>query len=365
MEFLGTTLENIEDIAQKEVKELINQEASIILPGLLKFEAEEQEVINLIHHSRSCQKFYKLLHKIEFKDFENLKEKLFKIEFNFVQEPFVVRVEKKDNEDFKSLTLEKDLGELIHDSFNKEVSLKEPKTILCLIIRENTCFLTIDYTKEKLSKRDYRLQLNVHSINPLISYFLLRFSDWKPGESILDPFINTGDIVIEAGLFALNIPPNKEIKFQYEQFTELKPKEGILDKELEIHGLDVNEYNVKKALFNATLVNIQDKLKLKKGEIDWLDSEFKEGEIKRIVTYPPYTSKTYPNEKIKEMYKELFHQADYILDNEGSVTILHPANENVYDYLKGSNFKLEKSRKMEINNRICIASVFKKVYKSE
>lgn len=365
MEILGTTLENIEDIAQKEISELISKEAKIILPGILGFTANEQELINIIHNSRAFIKFYSLISTVEFRNFENLKEKISNLDFSKLQEPFVVRVEKKDNEEFKSLNLERDVGEIIHETFNKEVNLKDPTTIICLIIRENTCFITIDYTKEKLSRRDYRINLNVHTVNPLIYYFMLRFSDWKVNEILVDPFANTGEILIEAASYALRMPSNKDTIFQYTKLTNLVPNEEVTKIKLKIYGLDENQFNIKKTMFNATAAGVQEEIKLSQGGVEWIDTEFKEKEINKIISYPPYTSKTHSKKEIKEKYYELFHQADYVLGDEGNITILHPVDENIQDYINGTNFKLEKTRKLEINNKAYLISIFKKVYKQE
>src|SRR3989338_8621241 len=151
MKALAVTLEGLENITQLDIKEILKLKSEVIYKGCISFNVKaEKDLAEFIYRSRSIVRAFLLLKHFTFNDIDD--------------------------------------------------------------ILDNICFIGIDFTGIKLSKREYRIKLLASSINPVVAYSMLRLSDASPEDSILDPFSRSGEILIEAVLFFKNIPNCVNIK---------------------------------------------------------------------------------------------------------------------------------------------------------
>lgn len=299
MKAIATTIQGIEDITIKEIKELTKSKAKIILPTKVEFTTKKEDYKKFLEYTRSPLNSYELLKKFTFKDLKDIKKEAEKIKFQ-IKDTFAVRCNRIGTHKFSSLDIEKNIGDVV----NGKVNLKNPKTLIYIDIINNNCLIGIN---KKEFKRNYKVKTNYSSINSSLAYSLIRLANYKKSETLLNPYCSSGEIAIEAALFKTKL--------------NIKPKQTKLN----IYATDTI---IKNCIINSKIAHIYNLIKIKKLDIDWIDTEFKENSIDKIITYLSR----------KENYREFFHHIKYILKDKGILLILTQSN---IDY-KG--FKLIKER---------------------
>ena len=305
--FVSVTINGIEDITSKEVK------GKKILDRRVLFKKE-------LKNYRSLDIVYKLIDKFEFSDFEDLIDKLTKIKFK-IKSPFKVECNREGQHNFKSVDIQKELN----DFFTKKgykLDYKNPKNIIYIDIINNNCVAGL-LLKENLHKRDYRIKINNQSINACLAYALLKLSDYKKDDILVDPFCKDGVICIEAAL--------------------LKGKK--------IYGLDENKNNIRNAKINAQLAKV--KINFSICGIDWLSTKFKKNSVK-IITNLFICNRN--EQEYTKILPEFFNQVDYILKDKIGIITTKP--ELVKQY--ANKLKLEHERKITIGGMIYYILILKK-----
>ncbi len=313
MEFIATTVRGIEDVAKQEIKELIGADCEMIAPGRLKLSTTEEKAKELIYTTQSLNKVYLLEKTFKFKTINEIVKGCPDIK---LKGPFKVKCARYTPQDFKSLDVEKAVGEK-YFSMGYKVDLDKPKTVIYLEIIDDMCLFGIDITNRDLQKREYRLKINNQSPNALLAYALIRMSGWKRTQALMDPFCKDGIIPIEAALYACNVPRGY---FSHERIDKLDKK--IKKDKLEITGYDALMPNVKNAEINAKLAEVTKQIKFSRVEVDWLDVKFPKNSVDVIATTPSFVSKGKPSTEIEKDYKQLFHQAEFVLKKKGCMAII-------------------------------------------
>lgn len=347
MEAIAQCIENLEPITQLEIKEITKKPSKVLIPSRIKFTTTDKELANFVYNTRSSIKVYKLIKNFEFSSFKDLIIKIEKIKFPKIKSPFAVKCERKGKHDFNSIDIEKEVGKIINKEDKLKVNLNDPTTIILVDIIDNNCFVGIDYTGFKLSKRNYRVKLLSRSLNSCLAYCMLRIANIKEKDIILDPFCKSGEILIESALFLNKIPNCQKIldKLAFTKLIDFKPKNKVPTKKLNINAVDDLQNNLRTTEINAKIAGINKSIKFSRQDIEWLDTKFKEKTIDKIITYPLYPTKTLPKDKIEKIYKEFFYQAKYILKK--SITILTPCPKLIEKYAKLNDFKKIKEFKIK------------------
>ena len=308
MKYIAICAKGLEDITQLEIKELLNIESKILIPGRIEFSTDN--INEFKEKTQSTIKIYELKQKV--KSLEEIEA--FKIEGTFR-----VTCHRIGEHDFTSMMAEQETGEKFAELKNK-VSLKDPETIVFLDIVDENIFLGIDLTPKLLSKRDYRIKVNNQSINACIAYALVRLSGFDETKTLLDPFAKDGIIAIEAAKF----------------------KKG------KIYAFEDLFHNVKNLEINSKLANLRKQVNISRIEIEWLDTKLKEKEVDCLITAPPYPSKTIPEKEIKKLYKELFHQLDYIMKDNSIIIFIAPKVELLKEF--NQDLKIIDEREVSTSN---------------
>ncbi|PIN92872.1 hypothetical protein COU54_05215 [Candidatus Pacearchaeota archaeon CG10_big_fil_rev_8_21_14_0_10_31_24] len=343
MEYIAVTLEGIEDIAQLEIKEITSANAEVIAPGRLKFTTTKDKVNKLIYITRSLNRVYEFHSSSNYKTIEDILNKLPKIK---ILPPFKVKCHNVDSE-LKSTEVERRIGEYYFKQGN-EVNLNEPKTIIIIELLNDLCIIGIDLTKKELRKRDYRIKLHNQSPNSLIAYAMIRLSGWNKKQTLLDPFAKDGTIAIEAASYALNIPRGYYTENRIEGIKISKDK-------LNIHAFDSLLHNVRSCEVNAKLADVNKIINFSRIDIDWLDVKFEENSVDCIITSPPYASKD--NEKdIEKIFKQFFHQVNFILKKKGTLVILTNRPDLIQKY---ATLKLKKEITLTIGDMFLKVLIYK------
>lgn len=372
MQALALTINGLEDVSSKEIEEII-QTKCIVKPfntsGLVQFEIKKlKDLCTVVYVARSILKAIYLYDLFKFKKPDEIYEKVRKIDFReFLKDhSFVVRCERRGDHPFKSTEIEINVAEAILKNSKYSVDLKNPDVAVEIIIIDDICAIGIDFTGERLNKRDYKVRLSSNPINPCVAYAMIRLSNWKTNEIILDPFCGIGIIPIEAALHGCNIPNNlfRKDKLAFTRF--IKPErifnavdKKIKRKRLKIYSLDSSLNNVSNSKVNAKMATVNKEITFSKYEVEWLDIKLDKSSVSKIISFPPFVSARNNEQHISNIYKELFYQAEFILKKNGLVVLLAVSTDLLEKYSQQYNFKLEKTLPIqigELNYTICIFS---------
>jgi len=328
MQHLAIVNPGLEELAQQEIKELINEESEVD-KGILKFSADDKQLSQILQKNQS---FYKLLAYLgEYKnldeiDFSKLNLKDF-FNNNITLRIEVENVKGQDNRQEISKKVGSKLFPFLKElKIKAEINFKTPDLVLIIYHTGEKYFLGIDLTKNEMNKRDYRVFAHSASFKGDLGYYFARKSGFKPGEKLLVGFCKDGVIAIEAALFVNN--------------------QKIPNVESEIYCFDEGIGNVNLAKKNASLAKVKDDLQISKYSLDELDVKFDEKYFNRMIFH--ITTKD------EDRINEIYYQASYILKSGGVLMFIGRSN---WEVSISSKFELVESKEIykgENSNKIWI-----------
>jgi len=380
-----TTNKGAEEIASLEISELIKctkieKEDTIVKFGFTNL----IDLCTICYKSQSINRAFLLLsefkiHKSIEESMREFKKKADKLNFNewlSKEKSFRVECERTGEHDFHSVDIEIEIGKKIFGIIEKKYNYKQktdfnnPDVVFFLYIINDKGYFGVDFSGFELSKRQYKIFNHPEALKGITGYFLVREAGYRESLSVLDPFMGSGIIVIEAGLFALKFPVqyyNKEKlfftnfdffkKFGQEKFFK-EHDSKIKDIDTKVFGYDGQLRYLKATQKNAKLAGIDKNINLSKCEIEWLDTKFEKNSIDLIVTDPPRTSKNRDNKKTLKIYNEFFYQADYILKKKGQIVLLCKEIAPIKDAAIKHKFNIKKEYTLNQGKEIFNVLVF-------
>ena len=177
------------------------------------------------------------------------------------------------------------------------VDLNRPDLRINLHLQEDFCTISLDSSGASLHHRGYRTATNIAPLNEVLAAGLIQLSGWKGNTDFLDPMCGSGTIVIEAAMFASNIPANinrKQFAFEkwtdwdadlFEKIQESKLKR-IKNPGIQIKGSDKAPSAIEKATINVDNANLSEFIILEKKDFFQIDKETS-GPL-HLLTNPPY-----------------------------------------------------------------------------
>ena len=204
------------------------------------------------------------------------------------------------------------LVDQFRDRYNERpsVDLNRPDLRINLHIQEDFCTISLDSSGASLHHRGYRIATNIAPLNEVLAAGLIQLSGWKGNTDFLDPMCGSGTIVIEAAMFASNIPANINRKqFAFEKWTDWdadlfeKIQENqlkrIMNPGIQIKGSDKAPSAIEKATINVENANLNEFITLEKKDFFQVDKETS-GPL-HLLTNPPYRERL--NGEINTLYQ--------------------------------------------------------------
>lgn len=166
-----------------------------------------------------------------------------------------------------SLYAAQKVKDAICDRFRKYFNIRPsidkdyPDLKIDLHIANNDVTISFDSSGDKLFKRGYRQTTGEAPINEVTAAGIIQLSGWQKDCNFIDPMCGSGTIVIEAAMYAMNIPAQyfrKRFGFQKwadYNFVEFKQEKEVADSKIiefdyEIWASDVSEQAIAKAKEN-------------------------------------------------------------------------------------------------------------------
>ena len=362
MKGLTICYKGMEDISAKEISELIGVKTEI-REGCVVFDFDKlEDLVLLCYKGQSINRVLLLLDNFKISKIEDLK-RINKIDLSkwLKNKTFAARCEIIKNKELRSQEVEKATG----DEIKGKVDLDDPYIIIFIYVYENDCYMGIDLGGD-LSKRDYKIFSSPTSLKGTIAYALVRIGDYSSEKKLLDPFCGSGEVILEAALFASKFPLNfyNKNKFPFLKFKELedfdfdKIDKEIIKEKLLINAFDTEQRRVKSAEKNAKIAGVNKIINFSRQDIGYLELKFKDKDVDLIITNIPRLSKNISKTKIEKLYKEFFNQADYILKKDGKVAVCCKDTELLKQ--TAEKFKVVEEREIEHGKEVLKIIVFER-----
>ncbi|HLD04627.1 MAG TPA: THUMP domain-containing protein [Candidatus Nanoarchaeia archaeon] len=367
MQGLVITDQGLEETAIEELKELIQAEGKTLEPCIVEFSIKkEQDLCLLAYKAQSIRQVMLLLGKAPCKsDLESVEKAAKKLAKEVDWKvwlkkgaSFRCNAEHTEETDFNSMDLARVVGGEVFDllkslKLDPKVSLKNPEVILFALKGEKQLCLGMDFAGRDLSKRAYKIYHHSSALKGTIAYAAVRFSGFKPNECLVDPFAGSGIIPIEAALFSSGFSVNHFNKgLAFQKVNKLKVKDKDFDRWekvrelMAVQGSDHLLMHIKASQNNAKIAGVDKWAKFSKGDVEWLDTQFKKQSVGHIVTHPPEPSQHSSERDIEKVYREFFYQADFILKKGGNLTVLATKKGLLLRMAEERKFKVEAEREV-------------------
>ena len=313
----------MDDFLEKEISNFTSKNINKIANSLYELDfSNELEisdfVSNLAFYSRCIENIYLKIIDFSIMDKVSITPK----NLDFIKANFTFEVDSL--KDFKDdhQKAEKIFGKLLLENSNKlKVDLKSPDLSFKLFTIEKKSFLALDLIGFKLSRRDFKINLNSTSINslvPIYCFYLLGL-DKEKSFSIIDPFANLGDIIVEASLFSPRFPLNIKKKDLF-PVNKIFPKSKVFPKSEKNNKNKFIAVVQNNKVFKEIKENIlysSQKIKVSQYNLDFLDVKFKEGQVDYVISQLPSNLE---DGDFGEVQKEFFYMAEFIF-KKGICTI--------------------------------------------
>lgn len=115
-------------------------------------------------------------------------------------ETFRATTVRQGDHDFTSIDVQQYAGGALDAHYDAAVDLEDYDVEVRVDVHDDRCLVSVQHTKEALSRRQARLFQPRAALKPNVAYALLRLAHLEaPPDTVLDPFCGSGTILWEAG----------------------------------------------------------------------------------------------------------------------------------------------------------------------
>lgn len=333
----ATTFCGFEDIAVQELQELLGKKAISVAKGFLLFSATDQELVKLCYKTQSLRTVLRLYSHFSFSStLASLKSKalfaLKKADLSvFAGKKFRAVCDREGIHSFTSQEVAAAYGEIILSlQKNTSVDLTAPELLATCLIRDDACYLCLDFAGFDLSKREYKIYSQPDTLNSSFAYCIVRFSGYTLKERFLDPMCGVGTLLLESALFASKISPRRYQKdaFHFHRFLSVsldsldKKLDKNAEKRISITGFDAQLRHVEAAKKMAKLAGVSKYVSFARADVDWLDTKAEKDSVDILVTHPPVEGRAIAEKDMEKLYKEFFYQIEFVMKKTGKVVLV-------------------------------------------
>jgi 23S rRNA G2445 N2-methylase RlmL len=345
MKAICWTHPGLEKIAAEEIQQRISIK-HVIQGQFISCESDLRNLCKLCYEAQSLRGIIISLGTLDLDDLDKTMEDIDFSNWLSPDIPFAVRLH-KFNIDIDTQEIEGTIGAHVNRVAEAPVDLDQPKVTVAVLASKDVCHIGIDLAGIDLGKREYKIFSRPASLKGSLAFCMLKLAGFERDKVLVDPFAKDGVVGIEAALLTMNRSPHF---FQKERlaFTKLELPFDLEEhwkkwdsKEPDssaIHCLDSLFHNVQALRKNSKVAGVDKYMKVSRVELDWLDTKFKEETVDCIVTYPPELSQHSDKSLVMKLYNELFHQANFVLDEKGTM-VLALRNPDVLKKVDMKNLK--------------------------
>ncbi len=321
MELVAKTINGLEWTLSKELKALGATDVKI-LKRAVSFNGDKKLMYQANYLLRTAMRILMPIKTVEVNNEEELYNEIYKIDWSqyfTVKETFAIDGVTASKVFTHSKYVALKSKDAIADQFRDKLGIRpnvntfDPTLRINVRIFNTTCTISLDTSGDSLHKRGYRVQAVEAPLTEVLAAGMILLTDYNGDSIFVDPMCGSGTLLIEAGMIAKHIPPQKfrqGFGFQkwkdYDRrlFNEVKneAEEKIVDKlKYPILGFDKDLRAVKYSLINLAEASLADEIEVKRKPFQRLEApEPAEGKG-IIVMNPPY------DQRLKEFDIEAFY----------------------------------------------------------
>jgi putative N6-adenine-specific DNA methylase len=176
------------------------------------------------------------------------------------------------------------------------VNLDNPDLRINIHLYKETCTVSLDSSGSSLHKRGYRHVTGPAPLNEVLAAGLIQLSGWDKTVPLYDPMCGSGTVLIEANMFARNMPSGyfrpvfgfeKWMDFDPELWNKIREEENakIQNTDVGIYGSDISSRAIGIATENVGFTKFQDQIHL---EVAAFENTRPKGAAGMIICNPPY-----------------------------------------------------------------------------
>jgi tRNA (guanine6-N2)-methyltransferase len=362
--FFATTVIGLEDVASKEVEDLIGVKAERDV-GRITFQANITDIYKLNLAASTINKVFIELCSTTFENLNDIYKIARNIDYTWIidaQQTFAIRSERIGLHNFTSMDVSRVAGQAVIDSFASvtgkrlKVNLDEPDVEIYCLVRNSDFIVGVNTTGASLHRRGYRVYSHPAALKPTIASAMLMIGGWKPAKSLIDPMCGGATIPIEAALKAKGIPPNHLRKdfaflklkiFNQEDFEKIRVKMQAQRKGnglCAIHAMEKFAKHMQGGIGNAKRAGVYEVINFKIGDAT-KPQDYPEGMFEFIAVNPPYGLRANPKEGVRKLYKS-FLKALRSKFPEATLVIITAASKRFREAAENAKVAVIEDRKI-------------------
>jgi len=320
LQLIATAAFGIESIVARELKKL-GYDDQFVENGKVTFAGDEQAICRTNLWLRTADRILLKMGEFKAMSFEELFEGTRALPWHeWLPENAEFPVEGKSVDSKLSSVpdcqaiVKKAIVEKMKQKYKKEwFEETGPKYKIEVSLLKDMATLTIDTSGAGLHKRGYRKLVSGAPLKETLASAMILISYWNADKPLIDPFCGSGTIPIEAALIGLNIAPGLKREFAAESWPNIPIKlwedarqEAYslikTDKELRIHGSDIDDEVMSLARYHAREAGVDSNIHLQRLTMQDISSKHKYG---CIITNPPYGERLGDTKEIEKLYRQM------------------------------------------------------------
>jgi putative N6-adenine-specific DNA methylase len=322
-ELTASTLFGLENVLAEELKAL-GAEGIEVQNRAVKFLSDDELLYKANIQLRTALRVLKPIARFKARDqyalYKNIKrikwEEFLNLHHTFLIKPVVFSPHFRHSK-FAAQKTKDAIVDRFRERFNKRpsVALENPDIPINLHIAGENVTVSLDSSGAPLNQRGYRKSGGDAPLNEVLAAGMIKLSNWDAKSTFIDPMCGSGTLLIEAGMMALNIPPNinrNEFPFMNWQNFDRKlwkeltadVKSNILSTEqvkVKIIGSDINLQQLETTQKNVHKAGLNKLIKLRNKSF----SEFIVPASKGILLFNPPYGQRLRLKQIEAFYAEI------------------------------------------------------------
>ncbi len=209
---------------------------------------------------------------------------------------FRVTTVRRGEHDFTSVDVQREAGGGLDARYDAAVDLEDYDVEVRVDVHDDRCLVSVQHTREALSRRQARLFQPTAALKPNVAYALLRLAHLdSPPATVLDPFCGSGTILWEAG--------------------HLWPDARLVGNDWDTETLDG-------ARQNAQAQSLNNRVTLFEEDVWNLADTLENRQVDLVVTNPPFGVRLASSMDFGPFYRRVLQQLHAVLSPADRVVIL-------------------------------------------
>lgn len=241
MKIIVKTLQGLEQVLAEEIIAL-GGSAVKILKRAVEFEGDQRLLYRANLELRTALRVLLPIAEFQARTPEQLYKKVYQIEWSeylTVDKTFAIDAITKSeiftHSKYAALKTKDAIADYFRDRTGDRpnVNVDYPSLRINVHINNDECSVALDSSGDSLHKRGYRANSVEAPLNEVLAAGMILLSGWQGDRTFVDPMCGSGTLLIEAAMFAKNMPPqlNREsLGFMKWKNFNAKLWEDVLDK---------------------------------------------------------------------------------------------------------------------------------------